>query len=326
MNAQTQAVHKNRAQLIDLTRQLAPLGVLVVLVAAVGLLQPAALSNTGFQILLSQALPILLLALGQVVVLMVGGIDLSNAATAILGAVLVAKMLSPLGAFSPVVAIAATTGAGLLNGLVATYFQVPSFAVTLGALGAWQAVALILSGQSTVYISDNAGVLTWLVDYTMGGVTLDVVTGFLLTATLWGLLRWTRLGPSVRAIGFNERAAILSGLPVKTVKTAAFGLSGFFAGVAGVVLTAQQGTASASGLGIGLLLPAIAAAIVGGAAINGGVGNPFNVLVGALIIALIPVGSAAVGIDPHIQQIIYGVVIIIAVAAAVDRSRIGIIK
>lgn len=309
-----------------LYRQLAPLAVLVALLAIVSIMQPNFLLGTGVQILFYQALPILLLALGQLFVIIIGGIDLSSAAVAIFTGVVVAQLLGSVGALAPVIALVIGAAAGALNGIIITYYQVPSFAVTLGALGVWQAVALIVSNESTVYISDNAEVITWLTDYEMSGLQLCVWLGLLLAVLAWALMRWTRLGTTLRAVGLNELGAKMSNVAVGPVKVTAFALSGMFAAVAGIVLTAQQGTASASGLGIGLLLPSIAAAVAGGAAITGGIGNPLNVIVGALIIALVPVGSAAVGIEPRYQQIVYGVVVILAVIATIDRSKLQVIK
>lgn len=309
-----------------LLRQFAPLLVLIVLLAAISVVQPQFLVGSGLQVLFFQALPILILALGQLCVIMTGGIDLSSAAIAILSAVVVAQLLEPVGPAAVLVTVLIGTAAGALNGLIVSYFQVPSFAVTLGALGVWQAVALVASNESTVYIDTNAAWITWLTDYESGKVELGVWFGLILAVALWAVMKWTRFGTTLRAVGLNERAAKLSALPVNLTKITAFGLSGLFASIAGIVMTAQQGTASASGLGIGLLLPSIAAAVAGGAAITGGIGNPLNVVIGALIIALVPVGSAAVGIEPRYQQIVYGVVVILAVVATIDRTRLRVIK
>lgn len=309
-----------------IARELAPLGVLLALLVIVTIMRPSFIAGTGVQVVLYQALPILVLALGQLWVIIIGGIDLSSAAIAILCAVVVAQTVGPLGGLAPILAIAVGALAGLLNGAVATYFQVPSFAVTLGALGVWQAVALMVSNDNAVYISKNGQVLSWLTDFSIGGLQLATWTGIVLTALAWIVMRWTRFGSYLRAIGLNERGAILSSVPTVRVKIAAFTMSGLFAGMAGVILTAQQGAASATGLGVGLMLPSIAAAVVGGAAITGGIGNPLNVMVGSLIIALISVGGTTIGVDPRVQQIVYGAVVILAVLATIDRSKLRVVK
>ena len=129
------------------------------------------------------------------------------------------------------------------------------------------------------------------------------------------------------AIGFNERAAILSGLPVRRLKITAFGLLGFLRPGSLVCLSLPSaGRLHRYGLGSDLLVPGIAAALAGGTAITGGVCNPINVIFGALFVALIPVGTAAIGVSTQAQSIVYGAVLIVAVAATASRSRTGIIK
>jgi ribose transport system permease protein len=299
---------------------------LLVLLALVFIAQPSFFGGSGVQVTAVQAVPVLLLALGQMTVMYVGAIDLASAAAAVLAAVVVAQNLAALGPAAPLLTLAVSAAAGALSGFISAYFQVPSFAVTLGALSVWQAAALLLSGASTVYVSSNAEIITWLLEYEIAGFRLSVWVSLLLAVLLWLVLKYTTFGRNLKALGLNEKAAILAGVPAVRTKTLAFALSGAFAGLAGICLTAQQGTATASGLGIGLLLPAIAAAVAGGVAITGGVGNPINVVVGALIVSLIPIGSAAVGIDPRIQQIIYGLIVILAVTITIDRSRLPHIK
>jgi len=198
--------------------------------------------------------------------------------------------------------------------------------VTLGAIGVWQSLSLMIANQTTVYVSTNGEVIDWLDSLQVGGYSAAVFIGLALAILLWTVMRWTRFGMHIRAIGLNERAAILSGVPTSMVTIAVFALSGAFAALAGIVLTAQQGTASASGLGVGLLLPAIAATICGGVALTGGVGNALNVIAGSLVIALIPVGSSIVGISPRYQQIVYGAVVILAVIVTIDRTKLKIVK
>ena len=294
-------------------RQFAPLALLLVLLGMVLVAQPSFFSGNGVQVLAVQSVPVLLLALGQMAVMMIGAIDLANAAAAVLAAVVVAQTLGPVGVGAPLVTLLVSAGAGALSGFISAYFQVPSFAVTLGALGVWQAAALLLSGASTVYVNENAEAITWLLEYEAAGFRLSVWVAVALAFVLWAVMKYTTFGRNLKAIGLNEKAAILAGLPTVRTKTLAFAVSGAFAGLAGICLTAQQGAAPA-------------AAVAGGVAITGGVGNPVNVIIGALIVSLIPIGSAAVGIDPRVQQIIYGVIVILAVTATIDRTRLPHIK
>lgn len=307
-------------------RAFAPFAVFAVLFTAISAVQPAFLVGTGPSILLYQSLPVLVLALGQTVVLMTGSIDLSNAALTVLACVLVATGLEPLGAWALVATIIAVSAAGLMAGVLITLFRVPSFAVTLGLLGFWLAIALLITQQKTLYIGVNGGALFWLTDAKLFGLQPSAYVCALLTFAIWFLVRRTRFGAATRATGLNELGATLSGIDVKRTKILAFGISGLCAGIAGILITSQQGTASASGLGNGLLLPAIAAAVLGGISIGGGVGNPLNVIFGALIVTIIPIGSAVIGFDTRYQQFVFGIAMIVSVGLTIDRKALSVIK
>ena len=313
-------------KLATIARRFGPAIVFFLLLAIVSTVQPMFLRGSGPTILIYQAVPILVLALGQSLVLMTGGIDLANAALAVLAGVLVAKGLEPLGILAPVLAILAVSGAGFLTGILVTIFQVPSFAVTLGLLGFWQAVALLITQQQTLYIAKNGDVLFWMLDYKVFGLQSLAYIGAVLAFLIWVLVKRTSFGLKLRATGLNERATLMTGINTRHVKIIAFTLSGTCAAIAGIIITAQQATASASGLGNGLLLPAISAAILGGVSISGGVGNPLNVVFGALIVTLIPIGSVVAGFDPRLQQIVFGVALIVAVGLTLDRKSLSIIK
>lgn len=316
-----------RAAPLDEWRQaLGPLAIFAGLLAIIAIAVPEFLGGGGPSIIAQQATPILLVALGQCVVLQIGSIDLSNASVALLCSILAALWLGPLGVAAPVLCLVIVTLIGVINGLVLVYTQIPSFALTLGTLGVMQAAALVVTGSNVVYVMDNMDVVGWL--FTMQVLTLPGAfwIAVALALALLAFLRLTALGQGLAAVGFNERAAALSGQPVKALKVLAFGLSGFFAGLAGLCVISISGAASSIGLGSDLLVPSIAAALVGGTAITGGVCNPVNVVFGAMFVALIPVGSAAVGVNPQAQSIVYGVVLIVAVAATISRSRHGIVK
>lgn len=309
-----------------LRQVLAPAAIFAGLLAVVSIAEPTFLGGGGPSIIAQQATPILLVALGQCVVLQIGSIDLSNAAMALLTTILAALMLGPLGLAAPVLCVAIVTTIGALNGALLVFAQIPSFALTLGTLGVLQAASLVVTGSNVVYVTDHLDVVDWLFNLSF----LTIPAAFWITAALaivlWAFLRLTPAGQGMAAVGYNERAATLSGLPVKSLKVLAFALSGCFAGLAGLCVIAISGAASSIGLGSDLLVPSIAAALAGGTAITGGACNPVNVIFGALFVALIPVGSAAVGVDPQAQSIVYGAVLIIAVAATLSRSRSGTVK
>ncbi len=306
---------------------LAPAAIFVAWLLLVSVAVPQFLGGGGPSIIAQQAVPILLIALAQCAVLQVGGIDLSNAAMALLSAILCAEWLGPLGALGPVLAVAVVTGVGALNGLVLTVAQIPSFALTLGTLGILQAAVLVITGANVAYVTAHLDAVSWLFSAQFLTLPAAFWLSIAAAALFWAFLRFTGVGGGLAAVGHNARAATLSGLPVRRLMVTAFALSGFFAGLAGVTVIAVGGAASSYGLGSDLLVPGIAAALAGGTAITGGTCNPLNVVFGAMFIALIPVGTAAMGVSTQAQSIVYGLVLIVAVAASGgSRSRSGIVK
>jgi ribose transport system permease protein len=245
---------------------------------------------------------------------------------AILSAIVLAKLLGPLGATAPVIAIVAMALVGAVNGLLVAFTQVPSFALTLGTLGILQAVSLVISDATTVYPTGNTELLSSLFGTALVNLPAAFWVGVVLAVALWAMLRFTILGQNLTAVGLNETGAIFSGMRTRWLKVVAFALSGLLAGVAGIMIIAQGGAASVFGLGSDLLLPGITAALVGGTAITGGVTKPINIVFGALTVALIPIGAAAVGVTPQAQSLVYGLVIIVAVALTISRTRTQVVK
>ena len=303
-----------------------PLVVFVVMFAIVAILTPTFIGGGGVTIVASSAAPILLVALGQAFVLNIGSIDLSNAAITVLGAILLAMTLGPLGVVAPVLVLILVSLFGAVNGLIVAYAQVPSFALTLGTLGIFQAAALVVSGATTVYVDANLDLVAWLYTSAVAMLPITFILGVIVAVIAWLFLRFTRAGQGMTAIGKNESGAIFSAVRNRGLKVVAYALSGFMAGLAGITIIAQAGSASPMGLGSDLLLPGIAAAIVGGTSISGGVMNPLNVIFGALTVALVPIATAALGFDPSTQNLVYGVVIIVVVALTLTRSRSATVK
>jgi ribose transport system permease protein len=307
-------------------QSIGPIVIFIAMVVMVSILTPAFLGGGGLAIIATASTPILFLALGQAMVLNVGSIDLSNAAIGLLGAILLALTLGPIAGGAPLLILLLTTLFGAVNGALVAWAQVPSFALTLGTLGIFQALALVISGRTTVYVSDNGAVVRSLYDNGIANVPLTFWLAVVVAVVLWAVMRYTRLGKGLTAIGKNESAAIFSAVRTRTLKIFAFAFSGFAAGLAGLAIIAQAGSASPTGLGSDLLLPAIAAALIGGTSISGGVVNPLAVIFGALTVALVPIASSAIGIDTEAQSTVYGAVIIGIVALTMTRNRSSIVK
>lgn len=303
-----------------------PFIVFAIVLLTVSIRNPAFLGGTGLSIVTESAAPILLVALGQAMVLNIGSIDLSNAAISLLGAILLALALPGLGFAAPVAVLAAVTVFGAINGAVVAFAQVPSFALTLGTLGILEAATLVTSGSETIYVSQNQEIVTALYQDRLLAIPYTFWIGVVVAALYWAVLRFTRVGQGMTAMGKNEAGAIFSAVRTRWLKVLAFAISGFTGGLAGITIVAQAGSASASGLGSDLLLPGITAALVGGTAVSGGLTNPLNVVFGALTVAFVPIAVQAIGISAQAQSLVYGFFIIVVVVMTTHRSRGAIVK
>lgn len=307
------------------TLSLIPVAVLVLLVVAVAIRQPNFLSVTSVRGLLESLAPILLLAIGQMFVILTGGIDLSFAVTASFGTVLLALWIPDMGVGGVLLMLAAMAVIGLINGYVVAKAQVPSFIVTLGSLGLYTGLGLWISGASTIRISEGYDAIAWLADLRIAQMPIAGIIAILLAVIvslgMWALKR----GRILHAMGLAEPAVLMSGVSTVRRRILAFMMCSVFAGLAAIVLAAGQRSGGPS-LVDSLQLPAIAAVVIGGTAITGGVGGAIKTLIGALIIVVLRVGLTIMGVDPAYEQVVYGLVIIAAVALTIDRSRLRTIK
>lgn len=325
-SASLPAKAKHRLLSPDALNALAPLLVFCAMLIVVALLNSNYLKPMGISVVTATAAPILLIALGQAMVLNIGSIDLSNAAIGLVGTILIALTLPTLGVTSIFVVLVLMTLIGAVNGAIVAFTQVPSFALTLGTLGILQTTALITSGSDTIYITENREIVSALYDQQLLFSPLTFWLGVGLAIIYWVVLRRTIVGQNMTAVGKNESGANFSAIPVRRIKTIAYAISGFTSGLAALAVLAQTGSASASGLGSNLLLPGIAAALVGGTSISGGQTNPINVIFGALTVAFVPVAIQASGFGAQAQSLVYGIFIIIVVALTTARTRDAVIK
>lgn len=302
-----------------------PLIVLIALVAVVSAQQPNFLGMSNVRGLLEGLAPILLLAIGQTFVILTGGIDLSFAVVSSLSTVLLALWLPEIGPIAVVLVPLITLGTGLLTGIVVAVAQVPSFIVTLGAMGLWSGVALTLSSASTIRISEGYQAIGWITDMRIAGLPVSALLAIALAVIAAVAFKTLSRGRALHAMGLAEKALLMSGNSTRMIRIAAFGMCGLFSGLAGLVLASSQYSGGPT-LGDTLMLPAIAAVVIGGNAITGGVGGPMKTLVGALIIIVLRVGLSAIGVPAAYEQIVYGAIIVGAVVLTIDRSRLGIVK
>jgi ribose transport system permease protein len=297
----------------------APLLVLIVLVIIVSAYDSSFLMFPSLMSLLEQSAPLVLLAIAQGLVVLTGRITLANAGLASLAGVLLAKMLESFGAGAVPAVLIVSTLLGLIIGVVHVGTQLPSFIVTLGFLGVFAGLALWLSGADSILVTTGYDNVEWI-SFRLYGIPISFLIVLVLTAALMAVLKVFPLGRRIRAIGFNERAAAFSGIRTTRVVVLIFALSGALSGLAAVFQVAQLQSAGAT-TSDSLLLPSIAAVIVGGCAISGGVGGIGRILLGSLVIALLRVGLDLVGVNSAYQPILYGLIVILAIAATVDRRR-----
>ena len=273
-----------------------------------------------------------IIAIGMTAVIVTGGIDLSVGAVLVLsGMVIGMTMNAGMSIWLAVpLALGVSLAVGAFNGVLIAFVGVPPFVVTLGMLSIARSLAMVLSDNRMVYsFGPDQPVLLAL-----GGGFVELALPFvdpvripnplvfmlvlLLAASL--ALRWTRWGRYLFAIGGNERAATLTGVPVKAMKVSVYMFSALCAGLAGILEVGWLGTIT-TGLGQGMELTVIAASVIGGANLSGGIGSAFGAVVGAALIEVIRNSLTLLGISTFWQGTFVGSFIVIAVLLDRLRSR-----
>ena len=309
----------------DRIRRWLPLATLCILVIVVGVMQPTFLHPATLIQLASDTAVLFILAAGVTFVIMLGGIDLSLQSMASLASVVVALTVAQLGYGSFILAIGIGAFAGLLSGLAHVKLKVPSFITTLAISGVLFSSALVISGQRSITLGEaDRNYQAWITG-SIFGIPGVIVIGFVVFVLASVLQSRTPFGRYIAAIGAGEPAAYASGVHVSRYKVYAFILSSTFAALAGVVLAGRLASGSPT-LAAEMLLPSIAAVVVGGTAITGGVGSIWQTLVGSLIISVVRIGMTFLGVNIFAQNIVFGTVLIVAVAITIDRSKIPIVK
>ncbi|GLV77940.1 substrate-binding domain-containing protein [Streptomyces hygroscopicus] len=298
------------------------LSALVLLVVAMSLLSGDFLTTDNLLNVGVQAAVTAVLAFGVTFVIVSAGIDLSVGSVAALSATVLAWSASSQGLpvwFSALLAVATGVACGLVSGALVSFGKLPPFIATLAMLSVGRGLALVISQGSPIPVPDA---MSGLGDTLGGWLPVPVIVMVVMGLITAGVLGRTYAGRAMYAIGGNEEAARLSGIRVARQKLVIYALSGGFAAVAGIVLASRLSSAQPQAA-VGYELDAIAAVVIGGASLSGGVGKASGTLIGALILAVLRNGLNLLEVSPFWQQVVIGVVIALAVLLDTVRRRAG---
>ena len=298
-------------------------GVLKILVILVGLLVLASVVSQGIFLqprnlvnLIYQNALLIVIAMGQLLVIVTGGIDLSVGAVLAVSSVLVVLYQDYGLAAAFGIAMVVSVVFGLVNGFLVTYVRLPAFVVTLATMQVGYSVSKILSGGGAVYTGfQGAPIPTSLTEFYKAaflGIPYPLVICLILMVILSLYLR-TSIGHFIYSVGGNERASFLSGIPVRVVKLAVYAISGALCAVGGILFVARVGMGDPQA-GTWVPLDSIAAVSIGGASLSsGGVGTVIGTLIGVFILSALNNVMNLLGVPPTFQPAIKGIVILLAV-------------
>lgn len=299
---------------------------LIILVIIVSLIDPSFLKPSSMLSLAGDIVPLFIMALGITFAIYIGGIDLSAQSMANMVTVLATVWLSSMGAWTAVACVLFGAALGALSGFVTTRLLVPSFISTLAVGGAAYSIAQWMSDQRSVSMDAalRDSTFGWMISRT-SGIPNELFIAAALLLICWFIERRTIIGRNLKAIGAGELAAVASGVNVARYKIAAFALSGALAAFAGLLFAVKL-SGGAPNVANGFLLPAIVAVLVGGTPLTGGVGGVVNTMIGTLIVAVIRASMLYLEIDATQQQMVFGLVLICAIALTIDRAKLKTVK
>ncbi len=301
-------------------RQLGTFGGLIGLCLVLWILTPHFLTVSNLLNIAQQTSINAIIAVGLTFVIINGGIDLSVGSIVAFSGVVMASLLAR--AVPVPIAVLAGLGAGslcgLINGVLISFGRLPPFIATLGMMSVARGGALLYSDGRP--ISGFGEGFRWLATGEVAWIPVPILLMIAVYAVAHFVLRRTPFGRYVFAIGGNEEAALLSGVPVRRYKTLVYGASGLLSGLAAVVLTARLNSAQPIA-GISYELDAIAATVIGGTSLMGGQGSVVGTLIGALIMGVLRNGLNLLGVSSFVQQLVIGAVIILAVLMDMTFKR-----
>ncbi|AEL10635.1 ribose transport system permease RbsC [Streptococcus pseudopneumoniae IS7493] len=295
---------------------------LIILMAVITIINSNFLTANNLLNLLLQVTSNALIAFGMTFVILTGGIDLSVGSILALSSALTAGLL---GSGMPV-ALAILSSLilgcilGMMNGLLISYGKLAPFIVTLATMTIFRGATLVYTNGNPITkgLSDTF-LFQFLGQGYIVGIPFPVIIMFIVFIVLYVLLHKTAFGKSVYAIGGNEKAAYISGVKLNKVKIIIYSISGMMASISGLIITSRLSSAQPTA-GASYEMDAIAAVVLGGTSLSGGKGRILGTLIGALIIGVLNNGLNIIGVSAFWQQVVKGVVILIAVL--IDRFKV----
>lgn len=310
----TAAISARRNNLLHLLAtqiELRMLLLIVVIMLGLSAISPYFLTVNNLLNVMDQSVVVGMVALGQTLAILIGGIDLSVGSLAGVSGIILGLSLPSLGLIGSILAcLAAGAFAGLLNGSIITFGRVAPFVVTLGMMSVGRSMAYVLSGANSI-----GGLPAGLGDLssdTPGGIPLDFWCLIVAYAVCWCFLTWAKGGRTLYAIGSNAEAARVAGLGIVRWSVFAYVISGLMSAVAAIFLASRILSIDPIG-GAGLELDSIAAVVIGGASLFGGRGSIIGTLFGVFIMVFIRNGLNLLNVSPYWQGTAIGSIIIAAV-------------
>jgi ribose transport system permease protein len=266
---------------------------------------------------------IAIMALGQVAVMITGGIDLSVGSTLAVTGIVLGLLMDAGHSFwlAAIAAILTGLAVGAVNGYLIAYWRLSPFVVTLGMLSIGRSLALAISNNKFFHnFGADEALLVEIGGGKIFGIANPVIVMVVLALIMGFVFRFTRYGRHLYAIGGNEHAAQLTGVPVDLLKVSVYVLSGLMTAIAAILMVGWLGSVT-NGIGIGYELRVIASTVIGGVNLLGGEGGAFAAIVGAALIEIIRNSLLLAGVDPYWQGTFVGVFIILAVLLERLRGR-----
>jgi ribose transport system permease protein len=301
-------------------QRLLPFLTLIALVIGLSIASPNFLTSTNLSSVVRQTAVINIMALGMTLIIISGGIDLSVGSILALAGLLGTRAMERHAGIPAGLLIGVSIGTlcGCANGTMITTLRINPFIVTLGTMGIFRGLALIVSNGLPVH--DIPASYSYLGEGNLLGVPFVLWILLVCALAMHVLLEHTRLGRYAFAIGSNPDAAFYAGVPVAFDTIAVYSIAGLLTGLAGMIEASRLMTGQPTG-GQGYELQAIAAVVIGGGSLRGGEGSVLGTLIGAFIMGLLSNGSDLLGFNPYWQQVIIGAVIILAVSFDELRKR-----